>query len=33
MPRRWRLLKLNPKKTPIEIRDHEATTAALAALR
>ncbi len=26
-------LKLNPKKTPTEIRDHEATTTALAALR
>src|SRR5262245_34304155 len=26
-------LKLNPKKTPTEIRDHETTTAALAALR
>jgi predicted negative regulator of RcsB-dependent stress response len=26
-------LKLNPKKTAAEIRDHETTTAALAALR
>ena len=26
-------LKLNPKKTPVEIRDHETATAALAALR
>ena len=26
-------LKLNPKRTPTEIRDHETTTAALAALR
>jgi tetratricopeptide (TPR) repeat protein len=26
-------LKLNPKKTPTEVRDHETATAALAALR